>query len=452
MTSLPPDARTHREQFKTYVIFRAEEWHRDHLGHLYRCWEGWNRDYFEGKLLPPYLLLLEPRASKAWGDFCDISGFGGRTQIRVRPSLVTGKHPDLRPGPEYAEGRRRFVEDVALHETVHQFANEVLEKPEASYKGHGPTFAGECNRIGAALGLPPVRPAKARGKQAKLPSCAQWPHNVRPDGYYLGALREEQDDPDEEKPKKKSLGDLLAALVSAALKVAPEIEAEFNAWMEDPDHSLLDQLAAHFAKVRPNERTPLPVAANGSLAAYLESIFAQDQPADDIVLGKDAEGWPICGLLNTSAHLGVDRYRYRVLVAVAHIPDASPLAETTPALSPLAETASRMVEPSSPVTAFVQDRCELGAGRSVAKGTLFEEWRMWCAESGHEPGTLATFGRNLHAAFPAIRHSRPGAGGESCDELCRHRPAAARCCREVKRLPAASAASRRCGLVKRRKR
>jgi len=75
------------------------------------------------------------------------------------------------------------------------------------------------------------------------------------------------------------------------------------------------------------------------------------------------------------------------------------------------ETANRMVELSSPVTAFVQERCELGTEWSVAKRTLFEAWRMWCANSGHEPGSLATFGRNLMAAFPAIQSSRPREDG-----------------------------------------
>jgi hypothetical protein len=38
---------------------------------------------------------------------------------------------------------------------------------------------------------------------------------------------------------------------------------------------------------------------------------------------------------------------------------------------------------------------------------LFEAWRAWCAGCGHEPGSLATFGRNLAAAFPAVQSSRP---------------------------------------------
>jgi putative DNA primase/helicase len=75
------------------------------------------------------------------------------------------------------------------------------------------------------------------------------------------------------------------------------------------------------------------------------------------------------------------------------------------------ETARRMVELSSPVTAFVLERCELGADQTIAKRTLFELWRLWCNESGHEAGSVATFGRNLLAAFPEIQSARPREGG-----------------------------------------
>jgi hypothetical protein len=30
---------------------------------------------------------------------------------------------------------------------------------------------------------------KKRGPDKDLPSCAQWPHNVRPAGFYLGAYK-----------------------------------------------------------------------------------------------------------------------------------------------------------------------------------------------------------------------------------------------------------------------
>jgi hypothetical protein len=76
---------------------------------------------------------------------------------------------------------------------IHLHCDEVIGEPETSYKGHGPVFAGECNRIGETLGLSRVRPAKKRGKDRDLPSCAQWPENVRPAGFYLGALAEVPD-------------------------------------------------------------------------------------------------------------------------------------------------------------------------------------------------------------------------------------------------------------------
>jgi putative DNA primase/helicase len=74
------------------------------------------------------------------------------------------------------------------------------------------------------------------------------------------------------------------------------------------------------------------------------------------------------------------------------------------------EVSRRLVELSSPVTAFVQDCCELGPEKSVGKRLLFEAWRRWCDESGHEHGSIATFDRNLMAAFPLVQSSRPREG------------------------------------------
>src|SRR5262249_10626897 len=97
----------------------------------------------------------------------------------------------MKAGDRYAEGRFLFVADVLLHETLHQYAHEITGHTEDSYKGHGPHFRDLCNEIGAeALGLDPVRVAKARGAEKELPSCAQWPHCVRPKNYYHGAYIE----------------------------------------------------------------------------------------------------------------------------------------------------------------------------------------------------------------------------------------------------------------------
>ena len=161
----------HREAFQDFVIFEARPWHQQHLGRLYAFWHKWNQDYFGGALVTPYVLFAEPSSPQRLGDYARVSGFGGHGQVRLRPSLLTGSRPSARGGDKYAEGRFRFVADVFLHETNHQWQHEVLGDLEDGYHGHGPKFRDQCNRIGAMLGLPPVRTSKARGKDKALPSC-----------------------------------------------------------------------------------------------------------------------------------------------------------------------------------------------------------------------------------------------------------------------------------------
>ena len=171
-------------------------WHREHLTALYAAWHTYNASYFAGAMTPPYLLLAEPVTPRTYGDTSPASGFGAQLQIRIRPSLVRGTHPHVRQGlmdhdtrERCAIGRQRFVEDILLHETIHQYQMEILHADDASYDGHGPTFRDSANRIGAILGLPPVRNSKVRKKEMDKPSCAQWPYNVRPADYYQGAVR-----------------------------------------------------------------------------------------------------------------------------------------------------------------------------------------------------------------------------------------------------------------------
>ena len=112
---------------------------------------------------------------------------------RIRPSLLEGTHPRVHGHPL---GCIRFTADVLLHESIHQYMLEVAGNPEPSYHGHGPGFTAWCNLIGAAYGLPAVVTRNRQGSD--LPRSAQWPHNVRPAGYYLGAYEEVS--PPEETP------------------------------------------------------------------------------------------------------------------------------------------------------------------------------------------------------------------------------------------------------------
>jgi putative DNA primase/helicase len=66
---------------------------------------------------------------------------------------------------------------------------------------------------------------------------------------------------------------------------------------------------------------------------------------------------------------------------------------------------------TSPVGAFVRERCEVGPGFEVPVGDLYAAWRKWCEDKGREPGSEQVFGRDLRAAVPCIddRQHRVGA-------------------------------------------
>jgi hypothetical protein len=74
----------------------------------------------------------------------------------------------------------RLALDALLHEMIHVWQNET-DNQEPGYQGHGPKFAAMCNQIGEKLGLGKVG---TKGNKEGLPNCAQWPLNVRPEGYY----------------------------------------------------------------------------------------------------------------------------------------------------------------------------------------------------------------------------------------------------------------------------
>jgi putative DNA primase/helicase len=77
------------------------------------------------------------------------------------------------------------------------------------------------------------------------------------------------------------------------------------------------------------------------------------------------------------------------------------------------EAVLELEELSSPIGAFVKDRCTVGPERSIQAHWLFVEWQKWCDEAGREhPGTIHTFGRNLRAAVPGltVANHRDGSG------------------------------------------
>ncbi len=218
VTPLPAQDIAFREQMRRYILEHSEPWHREHLGHLERLWVQWNIEHFDAAMVIATILLSNPTNGRRLGQCAPISGFGCRSEIIIRPRLLTGEHPMVRAGDEYARGRSLLVADVLLHEMIHQWQQEVTGATEEGYHGHGPTFRDKANEIGAKLRLPPVRTSKARGKDKDLPSCSYWPYGNRPDGYFFGAyVPTSRDEPEEDRP---------ALCESAAVSLARRFSAE----------------------------------------------------------------------------------------------------------------------------------------------------------------------------------------------------------------------------------
>ena len=72
---------------------------------------------------------------------------------------------------------------------------------------------------------------------------------------------------------------------------------------------------------------------------------------------------------------------------------------------------------SSPIGAFLRERCKVGAGGTVSCRLLFAHWRVWCEDQNRShPGTVQSFGRDLRAAIPNLGDNRP----RSSDDRERH--------------------------------
>lgn len=181
------------EDIRHAVLNYAHRWAAGDFGsilpRLHLLYERLNKEFFEGKLPPNPLIVIEPAPAprvNAW--YSNRSGWGGRLKIGIATRIVYAKVEWVQRDDGNLEGLFRVVDDLFIHEVIH-VNNDVVERcPERGHHGHGSRFAAWCNRIGMTMGIPEVRNSRAR-KNRHLPSCAQWPLNVRPEGHYMGAIR-----------------------------------------------------------------------------------------------------------------------------------------------------------------------------------------------------------------------------------------------------------------------
>lgn len=143
---------------------------------LYEQARMYDKAYFGGQLGDLVIEIASPASPSALATHEFTSPEGVAMVIRIAPSVV--------------DAGDALAFDALLHEMVHAWQT-VSDNREPGYAGHGPKFAAKCNEIGQALGLGPVGvKGRTKGQDgARLPDCAQWPLNVRPEGYYGDAPR-----------------------------------------------------------------------------------------------------------------------------------------------------------------------------------------------------------------------------------------------------------------------
>jgi hypothetical protein len=97
--------------------------------------------------------------------------------------LVFGNNKERVINPWPAPGSKRFIDDLLLRFIVKQFVLESPDSGAAGYRGTGPMFVSQANRIGKLLGLEPVV-TRRHHRGSRAPLASGWPHCVRTDDYY----------------------------------------------------------------------------------------------------------------------------------------------------------------------------------------------------------------------------------------------------------------------------
>jgi putative DNA primase/helicase len=72
-----------------------------------------------------------------------------------------------------------------------------------------------------------------------------------------------------------------------------------------------------------------------------------------------------------------------------------------------ADAVRQMEDLSSPISAFIRDRCIVGGRYAATMDALWGSWKTWCEGDNRHPGVKTVFGRDLRAAVPTLKHARP---------------------------------------------
>ena len=184
---LTPDAE--RVQTEAFRRTNSVPEYREPLQRLYSKWRFYNETFFEGKLAVPHIGIAKT-GPRRFSECDHTTDYGGMMNILIAARVVFGTDQKLVKTKDLTTiGLWRFIFDLLLGETVKQFVLEVLGDGEEGWRGRGPLFCREANRIGELLGLPVVEPRRRAFRGMGQPVAAFWPWALRPEGYYLGDVR-----------------------------------------------------------------------------------------------------------------------------------------------------------------------------------------------------------------------------------------------------------------------
>ena len=65
------------------------------------------------------------------------------------------------------------------------------------------------------------------------------------------------------------------------------------------------------------------------------------------------------------------------------------------------EAVEEIIALSSPIRAFIRDRCVIAPAAKEKVSVMYAQWRAWCGDQGRDrPGTVQAFGTALRSALP----------------------------------------------------
>jgi putative DNA primase/helicase len=80
------------------------------------------------------------------------------------------------------------------------------------------------------------------------------------------------------------------------------------------------------------------------------------------------------------------------------------------------EAARQLEDLSSPISAFLRDRCVVHRKLSTPIDEVWAAWKHWCEDNGQASSTKILLGRDLRTAIPTLRSERPRQEGDTTED------------------------------------